>query len=356
MKILEKYLIKEIVGSTPSIFGIFMIILSANTMLRLIEEVSLGNFPSYLLFPIIIIKITQYSVYLIPISLFFGIILSLGRFYNSNEMAVISSSGQSPKDLAKIISNVILPSTFLVALFSLYVTPSATEYRYKLEQRLNSEERIEEIKPGRFTSSQNGRATFFVENIKRGRLNKIFFSSIASDTNTVENSKSASYYIDKNNRKYLLMKEGVISEIIGPVYTVTRKTKYKEHGIQLGQDIPKFYNDRFDSMSTIELFQNEKLESSAELQARLFLPIATLLLGLIAIPLSYSSPRKGRYNKIFLGAIVYFTYFILISIAKKLYLLNYTPIFFGTWWIHVMIAIIIFFIYANDMNKIPNRS
>ena len=175
MKILEKYLIKEIVGSTLSIFGIFMIILSANTMLRLIEEVSLGNFPSYLLFPIIIIKITQYSIYLIPISLFFGIILSLGRFYNSNEMAVISSSGQSPKDLAQIISNVILPSTFLVPLFSLYVTPSATEYRYKLEHRLKSEERIEEIKPGSFTSSQNGRATFFVENIKRGRLNKIFF-------------------------------------------------------------------------------------------------------------------------------------------------------------------------------------
>ena len=158
MKILDKYLIKEIVGSTLAVFGIFMIILSANTMLRLIEEASLGNFPSYLLFPIIIIKITQYSIYLIPISLFFGIILSLGRFYNSNEMAVISSSGQSPKNLAKIISNVILPAAFLVGLFSLYITPSATEYRYQLEHRLNSEERIEEINPGRFASSQIGRA------------------------------------------------------------------------------------------------------------------------------------------------------------------------------------------------------
>jgi len=356
MKILDKYLIKEIVGSALSVFGIFMIILSANTMLRLIEEASLGNFPSYLLFPIIIIKITQYSIYLIPISLFFGIILSLGRFYNSNEMAVISSSGQSPKNLAQIISNVIFPAAFLVALFSLYIAPSATEYRYKLEHRLNSEERIEEINPGRFASSQNGRATFFVENIKKGRLNKIFFSSIGSDTNTVENSKSASYYTDEHNRKYLLMKEGIISEVISPIYTTTRKTVYKEHGIQLGQDIPKFYNTKFDSMSTIELFQSKNIESSAELQSRLLLPIATLLLGFIAIPLSYSSPRKGRYNKIFFGAVVYFIYFILISIAKKLYLLNHTPIFFGTWWVHVMVAIVIFLIYTNDMNKIPNRS
>jgi lipopolysaccharide export system permease protein len=356
MKILDKYLIKEIVGSTLSVFGIFMIILSANTMLRLIEEASLGNFPSYLLFPIIVIKITQYSIYIIPISLFFGIILSLGRFYNSNEMAVISASGQSPKDLAKIISNVIFPAALLVSLFSLYITPSATEYRYKLEHRLNSEERIEEIKPGRFASSQNGRATFFVENINRGHLNKIFFSSIGSEINTIENSVSATYYIDESDRKFLLMKEGIINEVISSIDSITRKTKYEEHGIQLGQDIPKFYNKKFDSMSTIELFNNEEIESSAELQYRLLLPIATLLLGFIAIPLSYSSPRKGRYNKIFSGAMIYFTYFILISVAKKLYLLNHTPVFFGTWWVHVMVAIIILFIYINDMNKIPNRS
>ena len=356
MKILDKYLVKEIVGSALSVFGIFMVILSANTMLRLIEEASLGNFPSYLLFPIIIIKITQYSIYLIPISLFFGIILSLGRFYNSNEMAVISSSGQSPKHLAKIVSNVIFPAAFLVSLFSLYITPSATEYRYKLEHRLNSEERIEEINPGRFASSQNGKATFFVENTNMGLLNKIFFNSIGSNTNTVENSKTASYYIDESDRKYLLMKEGIINEVISTVDTVTRKTIYKEHGIQLGQDIPKFYNDKFDAMSTIKLFQKGEIESSAELQSRLLLPIATLLLGFIAIPLSYSSPRKGRYNKIFLGAMIYFTYFILMSIAKKLYLLNHTPIFFGTWWIHIFVAIAIFLVYINDMNKIPNRS
>ena len=122
MKILEKYLLKEILGSSLSVFLIFMVILSSNTMLRLIEEASAGTFPTYLLFPVIFVKITQYSIYIIPISLFFGIIISLGRFYNSNEMAVISSSGQSIFNIATIINKIIVPSFFIVALFSLYLT------------------------------------------------------------------------------------------------------------------------------------------------------------------------------------------------------------------------------------------
>ena len=193
MKILQKYLVKELTLSSITVFSVFMLILAANTMLRLVEEASVGNFPTYLLFPLIIIKITQYSIYLLPISVFFGIILTFGRLYSNNEMAVIVSSGISPIQLGKLISKVIILFSLTVGFFSLYLTPSATEYRYKLEHRLNSEERIEEISPGRFTSSQSGKATFFVNEIDSGKLNNIFFSTSGSNSITVENSSTASY-------------------------------------------------------------------------------------------------------------------------------------------------------------------
>ena len=222
-----------------------MLILAANTMLRLVEEASMGSFPTYLLFPLIIIKITQYSIYLLPISVFFGIILTFGRLYSNNEMAAIISSGISPLQLAKSISKSIVLFSFIVAFFSLYLTPSATEYRYRLEHRLHSEERVEEITPGRFTSSQSGKATFFVNEVKSGELNDIFFSSSGGNSTTVENSSTASYVINEN-KKYLVLNNGVINEIIPPTLITARKTQYKTHGIQLGQDLPKFYNRKFD--------------------------------------------------------------------------------------------------------------
>ena len=359
MKILDKYLLKEILETTLSVLAIFLIILSSNTMLRLVEEASVGSFPTYLLFPIIFVKIMQYSIYIIPISLFFGIIISLGRLYNTTEMAVIASSGQSPFDLALILNKIILPTCFIVGLFSLYLTPTATEYRYKLEHRLNSEEKIEEIKPGRFNSSQNGKATFFVENVVDGNLEKIFFSSSNSDNTTVENSLSASYFTDENSRRYILLKDGIITEILAPYNndskSTTRSTKYEEHGVQLGQDLPVFTNNKYEARSTLSLFTSNEIDALAELQSRLLLPVATLVLGFAAIPLSYSSPRKGRYNKIFFGAFIYFSYFIAMSISKKMYILEITPSFFGLWWLHMLFILALIYIYMADYKRLPSR-
>ena len=356
MKILQKYLIKEISKTSVAVFTVFLVILTANTMLRLIEESSVGNFPTYLLFPLIMIKITQYSIYLIPISLFLGIILSFGRFYSENEMAIINSSGVSVYDIAKIIARVILPAAFLVALFSLYITPSATQYRYQVAHKLNNEERIEEINAGRFTSSQSGKATFFVEDINNNVLERIFFSSSGSRAEAIENSSTARYIKDEQNRKYILLRDGVISEIIPPDYKTTRKTKYREHGVQLGQELPDFTNTKYDAMSTLSLVRLEDKESSAELQSRILLPVATILLGFIAFPVSYSSPRKGRYTKVFLGSLIYFTYLIVMSITEKLYLLDATPSILGIWWIHFLMLLLITHVYRNDMNTIPIRA
>ena len=355
MKILDKYLLKEILESSLSVLAIFMIILSSNTMLRLIEEASVGTFPTYLLFPIIFVKITQNSIYIIPISLFFGIIISLGRLYNSTEMAVIASSGFSQIDIARSISKVIVTTCLIVGFFSLYLTPEATNYRYKLEHRLNSEEKIEEIKPGRFTSSQNGKATFFVNNTKNNKLNKIFFNSISASTTTVENSKTGTYYTDSDLRRYIILRDGVITELLEPYKSNTRTTRYSEHGVQLGQDLPIYTNTKYDAMSTIQLLSVDEIEASAELQSRFILPIATLVLGFMAIPLSYSSPRKGRYNKIFFGALVYFSYFIIMSIVEKMFLLNIVPMFLGLWWIHFLVILGLCYIYISDYKQIPTR-
>ena len=86
------------------------------------------------------------------------------------------------------------------------------------------------------------------------------------------------------------------------------------------------------------------------------LPIATFLLCYLAIPLSYSSPRKGRYNKIFLASVIYFIYLILMSISEKMFLLEYIPDFFGLWWLHACVAMVVYYIYIRDNEVIPNRS
>ena len=123
----------------------------------------------------------------------------------------------------------------------------------------------------------------------------------------------------------------------------------------LGKALIGFENSSLEAKSTYDLFMSNSLASRAELQARLMLPLATIILGFLAIPISYSSPRKGRYDKIFLGALVYFLYFIGMSVAKKMFLLELTPNFLGLWWLHLIMILIIIGIYYQDKNSIPRR-
>ncbi len=354
LKILRKYLITETAYAIITVLLILLIILSSNTMMRLIEEAAEGNFPTYLLFPTILIKIAQYLIYLIPISLFFGIILSLGRLYNTNEMAVISSAGVSPEDFAKLLIPVILPVSIIVSLFTLYLTPLASEYRSKLEHRLKNEERVEEVSPGKFNSSSSGASTFFVHDIIDGKLNKIFFSSKSTKHGSTETAQTAKYFYDDEDNKFLQLEEGEIYQLIGD-QGATRKTKYKEHAVQLEQILPTYISDKSSSKTTYELFFSDTNEDSAELQSRFLLPLASLLLGFIAIPISYCAPKKGRYAKVFVGALLYFFYFVSMSVAKKMYILGQTPSFLGIWWIHIFAIIFLIYLYYIDSTSIRDR-
>ncbi|PKL97289.1 MAG: hypothetical protein CVV17_12350, partial [Gammaproteobacteria bacterium HGW-Gammaproteobacteria-7] len=67
---------------------------------------------------------------------------------------------------------------------------------------------------------------------------------------------------------------------------------------------------------TVELFGSPDPNERAELQWRLSTPVSTLLLALLAIPLSRSKPRAGRYGKLLLALGLYVLYFNLLGMAR----------------------------------------
>jgi lipopolysaccharide export LptBFGC system permease protein LptF len=64
------------------------------------ESVNEGGLPSLFLLQLLILKIIQYSSLIIPVSLFFGILISLNRLYVSNEMLIMKLGGFSCKAIS----------------------------------------------------------------------------------------------------------------------------------------------------------------------------------------------------------------------------------------------------------------
>ncbi len=59
----------------------------------------------------------------------------------------------------------------------------------------------------------------------------------------------------------------------------------------------------------------------------------------MALPLSHTDPRSGRYAKLALALILYLVYSNMLGIGKTWIVQEKVPIWVGTWWVHI-IAII----------------
>jgi lipopolysaccharide export system permease protein len=64
--------------------------------------------------------------------------------------------------------------------------------------------------------------------------------------------------------------------------------------------------------------------------------MATLILALIAVPLSRSQPRQGRYGKLAIGLLVFIIYFNLLSAGKAWLEQGTVSGTVGLWWVHAL--------------------
>ena len=79
----------------------------------------------------------------------------------------------------------------------------------------------------------------------------------------------------------------------------------------------------------------------AELQRRISAAASIVVLGMLAVPLARTSPREGRYGKLFLAVVVYFIYSNAISILEHLVERGMVPGSVGVWPAHAAMALVV---------------
>jgi lipopolysaccharide export system permease protein len=87
-------------------------------------------------------------------------------------------------------------------------------------------------------------------------------------------------------------------------------------------------------MPVSQLLRSSDPEEIAELQWRFGIPLSTLLLGLLAVPLSKSQPREGRYGRLAIGLLVFIIYFNMLSAGKAWIESGKVSPALGLWWVH----------------------
>lgn len=84
----------------------------------------------------------------------------------------------------------------------------------------------------------------------------------------------------------------------------------------------------------LQLLRSDDPQSNAELHWRFGPPLAAIVLTMLAIPLSRTSPREGRMGRLLLGVTLYIVYANLLGIGRVWIEHGDVPNWFGLWWVH----------------------
>lgn len=317
---------------------VLLAILLTNQFARVLGDVAKDKLPKGAIFQIIGLTGLQYLTILVPVALFLSVMLALGRLYRDSEMPAMMACRVGAIGIYRPLSLILIPLVVCVGWLAMELGPWAmTEIeRIGLEARRQAD--LASIEPGRFTSDKTAGAVVYAEKVLAPGVVENVFMQRRADSGGVEvviaERGEQRDSIDPDTR-YLVLHDGRRYEGI-PGTSRFRVMEFAEHGIPYrlpGIEEPELEPQ---AMETAQLVASSDPVHLAELHWRLGIPLSTFVLALIAVPLSRSQPRQGRYGRLAIGVLVFVTYYNLLSAGKAWIERSAVPETVGLWWVHAL--------------------
>ncbi len=349
--IIRRYMLKEIGVTFVGVTLLLMLIFISGTFVRILAEAAEGDYPAKVVLSLFALKSVGSIVLVLPISLFLGVMLALGRLYKDSEMVAMTACAIGPEHVMRTVALMAGVIAVAVALLALYVGPWAEEKSHQLLDEAQAKMEIEGIVPGRFNQSEGGDELLYAASAgkKPGELLDIFAHQRKDGKLTLLSAESAYTYRDKKSgHRYLMLRNGYRYEGT-PGTSEYRTIRFEEHGLLLQTQEVVASKRRRNAIPSGTLLSSSNPADIAELQWRIATPISALLLALLAVPLSKTNPRSGRFGRLFIGIMLFVIYNNLLSVARSALTKGEAPAWVGMWWPHLMVAVLIYLLYQRQL-------
>ena len=347
--IILRYLSKEVINSLLFVVIILLFIFVSNQFVRYLADAASGQLLAGVLPRLMLLYIPYLLAFLLPLGLFLGILLTYGRFYNDNEMYALMSCGMTQRQLILITLKIAILMSLIVSFLTLWLDPRLLIYRNHIMAESRGANLIQTLQEGRFQSDSSGRQVYYIETLSRDheQLNNIFVAQQKKNEPDFWDVISASggYAIpdQKTQDKFLVATEGFrYSGKPGEVDFYIGQ--FEKYGLRIvSKSAP--VRSQLEGVSFSELLHEMKLNNAlayAEFQWRFAMPVATILLALLAIPLSVLRPRQGRFAKILPALLIFTVYANMLFVARHWVEQGDIPPSLGIWSVHAAMLLLIF--------------
>ncbi len=341
--IIERYLFKELAGTLFAVTTVLFLIFVSSWFARLLGQVASGSIQADVIFLLLSLKSVDALMILLPLSFYLAVLLAFGRLYKDSEMTAMLACGVSLTRITRLVFLMGVGFALIVAVVSLYLGPWAKSERYLLQERMSSNSGLEAIAAGQFREMGSGDVVFYAERLSDDgeSMENVFIQGVRQGNLNLIVAERGSQTTEADGGRYLLLKNGHRYEG-EPGQADFRIIKFREHKVLVKQAPETVFTvDSVVAKSTLALWQSGRPHELAELQWRISMPLSVVLLALLAVFLSRTSPRQGRYAKLFLGILVYVGYSNLLGVAKTWVERGKVDVLIGVWWVHLLLLAVV---------------
>ncbi|WP_045858976.1 LPS export ABC transporter permease LptF [Teredinibacter purpureus] len=331
--IIFRYLAREVLASMFAVSLVLLMIIISARFVNYLAEAAAGKLDAGVLLTLMAYRLPAYLELILPLGLFIGILFAYGRLYLDSEMTVLHACGMSQRRLVAFTTASSFVVALVVGLFSLYLGPEGVRASESLLAEQRSRTDFETLKPARFHNLDNGTGTSYAESISddKKQLRHVFMAKVSPIEPSLDLTSARQSEVDlavvtaasgetvidpESGRKYLLLKEG--RRYIGTPGDVDyRIVAFSNYSQLLPEPDYAVKPKRFtDGLTTRKLLDESSPEAWAALQWRFSMPVLVMVVGFLAVPLSRTQPRQGRYAKMLPAVVLYMIYLVCVNAAR----------------------------------------
>ena len=354
--ILFRYLTREVFTNMFAVTLTLLVVVMSGRFVKYLAEAASGDLAPEVLFGIMFYRMPGFLELVLPLGLFISILLAYGRLYVDSEMTVMSACGLSISRLALYTLFPAMLTAGLVGLLTLYLGPAGMQKVQDIFAEAKNSSGLETLVAGRFRVDERSGRVLYAESIgaDRQQMLQVFSAEqvagdggmdvgvIIAESGRVESN-------DDGSGRYLVMQRGY--HYIGtPGELQLRAVSFEEFGQRLQSPARQSIRPtKSEARSTAELMDSSTLADRATLQWRLSLIVLVPIIALIALAMSRTNPRRGRYVQMLPAFLLYIAYLVLLNTVREAVETGTLSVYYGFWLVHALFGgIALILLYANN--------
>jgi lipopolysaccharide export system permease protein len=338
--IIDRYIMREIIKPTVAVSAALVFIYGCYMATRYLADAVSGQLPGTTVIILILLRIAIALEVLLPTTLYLSVVIALGRLYKDSEMTALFACGVSISRVLRPVFFISLGIALIVASLSLYIRPWAYSTFFQVKAQAKAYFDLTRMKGGTFYEIEHGERVIFAETVDHQQVEagRVFIRTERDDTLQVIYARQANQSMDQASGKQILVfTDGYLYEF-SRAGKEGRVIEFEHSAMPLEPKENLGLKYRVKAASSGSLVRSGNREEIAEFHWRLSTPLATMLLALLAVPLSRSSPRQGKYAKVASAVLVFAVYYNLSAMAKKWVEQGILDTIPGIWWVQLLLA------------------